>query len=52
MDLCDEVVVLAFKLEVSFIRIKRSINGVADALAKMGVGSVNLVIDNCISLAV
>ena len=43
--------VLVSKLEVSFNHIKRSANGVADALAKMGVGSGNLVIDNCTLLA-
>ena len=50
-DLCDEVMVLVSKLEVSFNRIKRSANGAANALAKLGVKSDNLVIDNCISLA-
>ena len=51
VDLCDNVAVLASKLEVTFTHIKRSRNGVADVLAKMGVGGDNLVIDNCITLA-
>ena len=38
-------------LEVSFAIIKWSANEVVDALAKMDVRSDNLVIDNCISLA-
>ncbi|XXG88259.1 hypothetical protein AAC387_Pa12g0492 [Persea americana] len=50
-DLSDEVMVFISKLEVSFSHIKRSANGEADALAKLGVGSNNLVIDNCSSLA-
>lgn len=50
-NLCDEVTVLVSKFEVSFNHIKRSANVAIGALTKLGVGSDDLVIDYCISLA-
>ena len=44
------VTVLVSNLEVSFNDNKQSANGAADAVPKLGVGSNNLVIDDCISL--